>query len=103
MKSRCLAAFALLAAAAAPSAEPVRIQHFLFQQPVLHVAVGDTVTWSNADTVVHTVVADGAAFRSPPLDEDDRFSFTFAQAGVYHYHCSLHPKMQGTVVVGAGS
>jgi plastocyanin len=27
------------------------------------------------------------------------FSFTFAKAGTFAYHCTIHPFMKGTVVV----
>ncbi len=37
--------------------------------------------------------------RSPPLDTDDSYACTFAKPGTYGYFCSLHPHMQGTVVV----
>jgi plastocyanin len=33
------------------------------------------------------------------LDTDQRYSATMAKPGTYTYFCSLHPKMQGTVVV----
>lgn len=36
---------------------------------------------------------------SPVLDTDQRFSVTLTQRGSYSYFCSLHPKMQGKVVV----
>ena len=42
---------------------------------------------------------DPRALRSPPLDTDDRFAFTFAAPGTYRYFCSLHPHMHGAVVV----
>ena len=32
-------------------------------------------------------------------DTDDRFAFTYTTPGTYRYFCSLHPHMQGTVVV----
>ena len=42
---------------------------------------------------------DPRAMKSPPLDTDDRFSFTYAKAGTYPYFCGLHPQMRGTVIV----
>ena len=38
-------------------------------------------------------------FKSPALDTDDSFSFTFAKPGTYTYFCSVHPHMTGTIVV----
>ena len=65
------------------------------------VSVGATVTWVNNDEEPHTVMsADGGqTFKSPALDTDDKFSFTFAKPGTYKYFCSIHPHMVGTVVV----
>ncbi|MBV1795876.1 cupredoxin family copper-binding protein [Siccirubricoccus sp. G192] len=79
----------------------VTIDNFTFAPPVITVAAGTRVVWTNRDDIPHTVVGTGdpRSLRSPPLDTDDRFAFTFAAPGTYRYFCSLHPHMQGTVVV----
>jgi plastocyanin len=33
------------------------------------------------------------------LDTDQRFSTTLTTAGTYDYFCSLHPKVQGKLIV----
>jgi len=38
-------------------------------------------------------------FRSAALDSEDKFSFTFDKPGTFDYFCSLHPRMQGQIVV----
>jgi plastocyanin len=48
----------------------------------------------------HTVTSADGAFKSPALDTDESFSYTFAQSGRYRYFCALHPHMVGTVKVG---
>lgn len=88
-------------AATAPSAEVVHIGNFTFNQPVLTVHPGTTVTWVNDDDIPHTVVAKGMAFKSKVLDTGDRFSFTFAKPGQFDYFCSIHPHMTGKVIVKA--
>lgn len=40
---------------------------------------------------------------SPLLNPGDAWSFTFAKAGQYRYHCSLHAWMVGVVNVVAGA
>jgi plastocyanin len=77
------------------------IDNFSFSPPVLTVSVGTTVTWTNRDDIPHTVAdADHPkAIKSSPLDTGDSYSRAFPLAGTYHYFCSLHPHMQGTVVV----
>ena len=86
------------AAQSAATAE-VSIDNFSFRPQTLTVAVGATVTWTNRDDIPHTVVSDDAVFKSKARDTDEKFSYTFDKAGTYPYHCSLHPKMTGQVVV----
>jgi predicted secreted protein with PEFG-CTERM motif len=82
-----------------------------FDPNVVNVNVGDTVTWTNADTVGHTatsgkpsdnqtgtvwdssLIKAGSTFTSPP----------FTTAGTYNYFCMVHPWMTAQVIVGAGS
>ena len=87
--------------AAAEREAAITVDNFTFAPPVLTVAAGTRVVWTNRDDIPHTVVGadDPRALRSPPLDTDDRFAFAFAAPGTYRYFCSLHPHMQGTVVV----
>jgi plastocyanin len=79
----------------------IAIDNFTFAPPLITVAAGMRVVWTNRDDIPHTVVGTEGprTLRSPPLDTDDAFSFTFAVPGTYRYFCSLHPHMQGTVVV----
>jgi plastocyanin len=57
------------------------------------------VEWVNRDDTPHRVVGDKNAFKSPVLDTDDKFSWTFKEAGSFAYFCSLHPHMTGKIVV----
>ncbi len=77
---------------------------------VIEVAQGTTVTWTNDDTVVHTVTAgdsDGrigtpsGLFGSGDMAPGESFSFTFDEVGEFTYYCVPHPWMVGTVVVTA--
>jgi nitrite reductase (NO-forming) len=72
------------------------------------IRVGDTVTWTNDDTTLHTVTSgtsDGivgtpsGAFDSGFLAEGATWSYTFDEAGEYPFYCSPHPWMIGKVVV----
>jgi predicted lipoprotein with Yx(FWY)xxD motif len=89
---------------ASPMASPatgaaVTIQGFAFDPPQLSVAVGTTVTWTNRDSVAHTVTGDQGEFDSGHLDPGKTFSFTFSQPGTFAYHCTIHPQMKATIVV----
>jgi plastocyanin len=77
----------------------VKIDNFSFGPTVITVPVGTTVTWTNRDDIPHTVVSTDKVFKSKVLDTDEKFSFTFSNAGTYPYFCSIHPKMTGKVVV----
>jgi plastocyanin len=87
------------AAQSSTAAAEVTIDNFSFRPQTLTVAVGTTVTWTNRDDIPHTVVSDDAVFKSKARDTDEKFSYTFDKAGTYPYHCSIHPKMTGQVVV----
>jgi plastocyanin len=77
----------------------VSIANFAFSPVSLTVKVGTKITWTNNDTVSHTVTADKGAFNSGPLAPGSTFSFTFTTAGTYSYHCNIHPSMMATIVV----
>ena len=100
--TRRLMILLLLVCAGARGADPgtqLRIKDFHFVPGEVSVAVGTRVTWANEDEDAHTVVSDNGLFRSPALDTHESFQFTFDRPGVYHFSCSLHPQMVGTVVV----
>ena len=53
------------------------IANFSFSPATLTVSVGTKVTWTNNDTVTHTVTAVQGAFDSNDLSPGNTFSFTF--------------------------
>jgi plastocyanin len=77
----------------------VTIDNFSFSPMALTVPAGTQVTWINHDDVPHTVVSTDNKFKSQALDTDEKFSYTFADAGTYEYYCSVHPKMTGKIIV----
>jgi plastocyanin len=70
-----------------------------FNPSEVNVAVGDTVTWVNTDTVSHTSTSNAAGWDSGSIAPGRQFSFAFTTAGTFPYHCAIHPGMVGTVVV----
>lgn len=70
-----------------------------FSPDELDVSVGDTVTWTNTDSVSHTSTSDRSGWDSGVVAPGGKFSFAFQAAGTYQYHCAIHPGMVGTVVV----
>jgi len=88
--------------AEAAEANAVTIDNYQFAPATLTIPAGTTVTWVNQDSDIHSVAADDGdpmMFKSAGLDTDDKFTFTFAKAGTYLYHCTLHPHMTGKIVV----
>jgi amicyanin len=80
----------------------VSIDNFTFTPPSLTVKAGTTVTWTNKDDIPHGIASSGNAFaKSPALDTDQSYSFTFTTPGTYQYFCYIHPHMVGTIVVEA--
>ena len=96
-------ALAAVAGTALAADHAVGISGFAFSPATVTVAVGDTVTWTNADQVPHTATADAGAFDTGTLDNGGSNTVTFSTAGTFPYHCSVHPQMTGTVVVEAAS
>jgi len=87
-----------------PSANAVNMQGFAFVPQTLTVSAGQSVTWTNLDSVTHQILADPgqaaiADFSSPNMAQGGTYSYTFNTPGTYTYHCSIHPSMKGTVVV----
>ena len=90
----------LAAATPAPADSPnVVMKNFDFSPMTITVPAGAKVTWKNLDGEPHTVTSADGLFRSPALDQNDSFSFTFTKAGVYRYICSIHPRMMAAVIV----
>ncbi len=87
--------------ASADETAPAQIvmKDFKFTPMSLTVKAGTTVTWANKDDEPHTVTSDSGLFRSGAIDTDGTYSFRFERPGTYHFTCSIHPQMVGTLVV----
>lgn len=79
----------------------VQIANYAFAPEDLTITVGDTVTWTNEDSVMHTATSLDGAFDSGMLDFGQSFSWTFTQVGTYDYLCTPHPMMTGRITVVA--
>jgi len=82
------------------STNSVSIVNMDFTPSSITVKKGTTVTWTNNDSVAHTVTADtNNAFDSGNLNPGKNFSHTFDTAGTFAYHCTYHSNMHGSVTV----
>lgn len=95
------AAVAILAGGATvlAASQTVDISGFAFSPREQTVAVGDTVTWANADAQGHTATADDGAFDTGTIGRNTSKSVTLTTAGTFAYHCRIHPAMTATLVV----
>jgi plastocyanin len=82
---------------AAASQAGVMMMGTAFAPGTVEVATGGSVTWTNMDSVPHTVT--GGPLQSSALNQSGTFSFTFGSPGTYDYFCAIHPDMKGAVVV----
>ena len=73
----------------------------------ISIKVGDTITWTNADVVSHTVTSgkdydaltSGKIFNSGGILSNGVYSQKFNTAGTFDYFCLFHPDMKGQVIV----
>lgn len=88
-----------LGSIAVAAGHDVAIAGFAFSPETIKVALGDTITWTNADAAGHTATADDGSFDTGTIGSGSSKSATFSTAGTFAYHCRIHRAMTGTVVV----
>ena len=91
---------------------------------IANITVGGSVTWTNFGPSRHTTVSDAGLWSSGPLlppgvgqdpnregdssegdssegdsGSGESFTWIFTEAGIYPYHCELHPDKRGTIYV----
>ena len=78
-----------------------------FEHKSIEIAEGESIAWVNADGVPHSVTSGsgGAAsgvFDSKLFGPGQSFTKQFDQAGTFAFTCTIHPQMNGTVIVKQG-
>src|SRR5947208_17000739 len=96
-----LLATLVVVAAAGADTKTVQIVKSGFTPAATTISVGDSVTWKNADTVNHQVVANDGSFASAVLKPGDSFTQTFSTSGKVSYHDALFTSRKGSVTVHA--
>jgi plastocyanin len=111
----CVVALAAARAVLPPPARAadakVAIGHYRWSHPVVHIDLGQRVTWYwvGPDTM-HSVTGVSANDLSEDSDPNrsepehrlgDHFRLSFTQPGVYQFRCKLHPVVHGEVIVAA--
>ncbi len=92
-----------------PATEPgdgpasvVKIDGCMFYPTIARVPTGTTVEFLNTGDAPHNVTGVSGMWASAQLTNGAKFRHTFAEPGIYPFACTLHPGMNGAVVVGAG-
>jgi plastocyanin len=87
-----------------------------FVPSVITIQAGDTITWVNKDKEIHNITSGKGItriefattnhigtpddlFESGSFKPGQSWSHTFTTSGIYHYFCSIHPWMNGAIVV----
>ena len=84
----------------------VSIQNFAFVPQTITINAGDTVVWTNFDSIGHSVTGSTG---TETICGNGTFGLngscrrTFTSAGAFAYHCIPHPFMIGTVNVQSGN
>jgi len=90
----------------APGAgDPNNIETFV--PPQISLSSRSTISWTNGDSITHTVtaarnseIANGEApFDSGPISPGYTWDTTFNSPAQFDYHCLIHPFMTGKVVI----
>lgn len=78
----------------------IAMEGIAFEPRETEVRVGQEVTWTNKDEVLHDVVAtSGADFTSELFGQGGSYSFTPTEPGTIEYVCSVHPSMTASLTV----
>jgi hypothetical protein len=76
------------------------MQHYVFVPSTIHAQSGDTLTVYNYDQLIHRIVADDGSFDTGVMNPGASFTVKAGAAGsVISYHCTLHSRMKGSIVV----
>jgi nitrite reductase (NO-forming) len=75
----------------------------------IKIKVGDSITWTNDDSIAPHTVTEGNPASSVPtggfdsglLSQGQTFKHRFDKAAVTEYFCTLHPTMIGKVAVNS--
>jgi plastocyanin len=78
----------------------ITISNFMFMPMSISVSPGATVKVTNKDSATHTLTATGGQFNTGNITHDQTKTFKApSKPGTYHYICSIHQFMIGTIIV----
>ncbi len=81
----------------------ILIMNNSFRPAEIKVKAGAYIGWSNYDSWKHKIVADDKSFWTAELEpyrgSASGTSMKFKTPGTFTYHCTIHPEMEGKIVV----
>lgn len=77
----------------------ITIDSSTYSSSSVTISAGETVRFTNNDSMKHTATADDASWGTGTLNQGDTFTKRFSTPGTYTYHCSYHSTMTGTIIV----
>jgi len=75
----------------------VTIANRTFSPPSLTIKRHDQVQWNNQDEETYQIKGEG--WESPPIRPGRNFTQAFKEVGTFPYSCTLHPEVEGTIIV----
>ena len=77
----------------------VQINNSVFSPNPITMRVGQQVNWKNNDSITHTATLDGMFNNVISPMSAQGAPVTMNAAGTFNYHCTIHPGMNGSIVV----
>jgi plastocyanin len=70
-----------------------------YSPEIFTITANATITWTNKDTVPHTVTSITGLFDSGPINSNETYSHVFPTIGSFIYRDSITHLMTGTIIV----
>jgi plastocyanin len=87
-------------ASSSSSGTSITISNFMFTPMSQKVSPGATVKVTNKDSATHTLTANGNAFNTGDITQNQTKTFKAPmKPGTYSYICNIHQYMMGTIIV----
>ena len=79
--------------------QEVLIKDFVFEPAEIKVKPGTTIVWNNQDAAAHEIHTNIRDYQRESFGQGESFEIDFISPGTYNYHCHIHPRMSGTIIV----
>src|SRR5262245_36841738 len=77
----------------------VQINNSVYAPNPMTMKVGQQVNWKNNDSITHTATLEGMFNNVISPMSAQGAPVTMNSAGTFNYHCTIHPGMNGTIIV----